>query len=340
MSQQHGVPGSHVAAIPMHEQESILPSGAEDDLDLFRSRLNAAYYPAFVDTVGRKSVLRNGRLNAKALNRMTVGFVRFGHEAIVDPGRIDAYHVNVPLAGSIGSRCGHQAVLARPGLAAVFTPHAPTRLPAVSDDAAQICVKIDASAVIAELEALLARPLSRPLDFDIAFSTVGAGGATWMRALRSLIDTVGATDIPRPVSDYLERAMICQLLLAADHNYREDLDGSSTHALPGAVSRVVALLDESPNMLFTAADLARHAGVGVRRLEQAFREHLGMTPTAFHQQKRYERARADLREPRPDTTVTSVMYRWGFTNHARFAAGYRERFGENPSVTLRNVRGF
>lgn len=101
-----GYRGSGFASMTLGEQDSILPSGTEVDLDLFRDRLNSAYYPAFVDTIGHKAVLKNGRLNAKILNRMTIGFVRFGHEAIVDPGRIDAYHVNVPVVGTISSRWG------------------------------------------------------------------------------------------------------------------------------------------------------------------------------------------------------------------------------------------
>lgn len=324
--------------LPLALQDRILPSGEEDDLDLFRDRLNSAYYPAFVDAPGHGAILRNARLNAKELNRTTIGFVRFGHEAVVDPGTIDGYHVNVPLAGTIGSLCGTKSVVARPGMAAVFTPLGPTRLPRLSEDAAQVCLKISRRAVTSELEALLGRPLSRPLDVDIRMSLETAAGAQWARAFWSLVDSASA-GIPRPVVDYLERALVSQLLFTADHNYADDLAAPANAALPVTLRKVLALIDGAPQTLFTSADLARSAGVGVRRLEQAFREHLGMSPMAYLQRRRYEGAREELTNPAPSETVTTVMYRWGFSNHARFAAGYRRLFGENPSDTLRDLRG-
>ncbi|MFC6258767.1 hypothetical protein ACFP5Z_17115 [Kocuria oceani] len=33
--------------------------------------------------------------------------------------------------------------------------------------------------------------------------------------------------------------------------------------------------------------------------------------------------------------MAEVAGRWGFTHRGRFAAAYRERFGENPAATLR-----
>ena len=326
-------------ALSEAEQDLILPSTEEHDLDLFRDRLNAAYYPAFVDVVGSKPKLDHGRLNAAKLGRVTVGFVRFGHQAVVDPGVIDGFHVNVPVAGAIGSRCGDQSVLARPGTAAVFTPNGPTKLPFWSTDAAQLCLKISREALESELEGLLGRPVPGRLEFGMALDLGTPNGRQWHRALWNLVDSVSMGGLPGAVSDYLERAVICQLLFAADHGLGEDVRGGRSAPLPGAVRRVVELIEGAPEVLLTAADLARHAGVGVRRLEQGFRESLGTTPTAYHQKVRLERARADLLQPAAGETVTSVMYRWGFSNHARFAANYRARFGENPAETLRRSLG-
>jgi AraC-like DNA-binding protein len=45
---------------------------------------------------------------------------------------------------------------------------------------------------------------------------------------------------------------------------------------------------------------------------------------------------------RPDntTSVTAVAARYGFTHFGRFAAAYRRRFGELPSVTFNRARGY
>jgi transcriptional regulator GlxA family with amidase domain len=45
----------------------------------------------------------------------------------------------------------------------------------------------------------------------------------------------------------------------------------------------------------------------------------------------------ELREADPHvTTVSQVAGRWGFLYLGRFAAAYREKFGERPSDTLRS----
>lgn len=82
-------------------------------------------------------------------------------------------------------------------------------------------------------------------------------------------------------------------------------------------------------------EAAAHAGVGVRMLVPAFRDVHGVTPLRFLRDVRLERARRDLLDEDPwRTTVAVVARRWGFAHLGRFAAGYRERFGETPSRTL------
>ena len=84
---------------------------------------------------------------------------------------------------------------------------------------------------------------------------------------------------------------------------------------------------------WTPADLADLAGVSVRRLQQAFREHLGTTPFAHLHDLRLDRIHDDLVHGR-GVTVTEVALSCGITHLGRFAAAYRERFGELPSQTL------
>lgn len=320
------------------EQDRILPSSSEPDLDVFREQLNSAYYPAFVDVGGEKS-LHEARLRARILSRTTVGFVRFGANAIVDPGRLDGYHLNVAVAGTVKSECGDQTVVARPGVAAVFSPRGATRLPEWSSDAAQICVKIDRHALHRELELILGRPIGGDVDFDIAVPTDAGAGSNLWGALRVLLDSVVTDATATRAVGHLERAVIAQLLYSARHEYRQQMDEGDGRLTPLAVRRVKNLIDETPDAFYLASDLAAHAGVGVRRLEQAFREHVGMSPLAYHQRVRLEHAHDDLLTPRAGDTVTMVMSRWGFSNHARFAAAYRAQFGINPAETLRRSTG-
>ncbi|XUM05256.1 helix-turn-helix transcriptional regulator [Streptomyces venezuelae ATCC 10712] len=96
---------------------------------------------------------------------------------------------------------------------------------------------------------------------------------------------------------------------------------------------------ERPEHPFTTTELAALARVSVRRLQESFREYVGMSPMAYVREVRLDRVREELRAAAPDeVSVSEVAWRWGFAHQGRFAARYRERFGESPSRTLRTGR--
>jgi transcriptional regulator GlxA family with amidase domain len=58
---------------------------------------------------------------------------------------------------------------------------------------------------------------------------------------------------------------------------------------------------------------------------------------SYLRQHRLDLVHDELRRVDPATgaKVTDVALRYGFAHTGRFAASYRERFGESPSTTLR-----
>ena len=85
------------------------------------------------------------------------------------------------------------------------------------------------------------------------------------------------------------------------------------------------------------ADLCREAGVTPRTLSRAFRAVHGTTPYRFLTQLRLSEARRALSSDVEGGTITEVAMRFGFHELGRFAAQYRERFGESPSQTKRRA---
>lgn len=75
------------------------------------------------------------------------------------------------------------------------------------------------------------------------------------------------------------------------------------------------------------------AGVSIRRLQQAFREHAGTAPLGYLRDTRLDRIREDL-VACSDANVTEIAGRWGVVHLGRFSAEYRLSFGELPSQTL------
>lgn len=83
------------------------------------------------------------------------------------------------------------------------------------------------------------------------------------------------------------------------------------------------------------AELCAEIGANERTLLMGFNELMGCSPGTFHRAVRYNKARQDLLDPMPGTTITDVATRWGFYHLGRFSTGYRTLFGETPSATLR-----
>lgn len=72
----------------------------------------------------------------------------------------------------------------------------------------------------------------------------------------------------------------------------------------------------------------------MRRLQEGFREHLGMPPRELVRGARLDRVRDELTTDDPAASVTDVALRWRFGHTRRFAADYRRRFGASPSADL------
>ncbi len=83
--------------------------------------------------------------------------------------------------------------------------------------------------------------------------------------------------------------------------------------------------------------MADAAGVSVRRLQEGFREYVGMSPREYLNDVRLARVNRELSDPGAGTSVTDVAMKWGFTHTGRFAATYRRKYGEGPSDTLRHA---
>ncbi len=82
--------------------------------------------------------------------------------------------------------------------------------------------------------------------------------------------------------------------------------------------------------------LCRIVGRSERGLRDAFYRVHGVSPKQWMLAERLAAARRALREAqRPTATVTAVATDYGFFELGRFAASYREAFGEAPSATLR-----
>lgn len=308
--------------------------------DAFRDSLNGVFYPARVEPTGHDGVLQQSLLSATSLTHLTLGFVRFGTETRLDPGALGAYHVNVALSGSVESHCGKQHVIARPGMAAVFTPQEHTFLPRWGEDAGQLCIKINRHSLESELETMIGRPVSSWVRFALGFDLTTPAGRSWLSVVRLLLSELDSENslVRESVThrEQLERLVISSLLRAQPNDFFETLHEEHPPARSRTVKRVVDAIDAAPEQPWALPEMADLAGVGGRRLQQGFREQMGMSPMVYLRVVRLERVHRDL--VGGAGSVTDIALRWGFTHLSRFADAYRERFGQAPSETLRTNR--
>jgi adenylate cyclase len=105
--------------------------------------------------------------------------------------------------------------------------------------------------------------------------------------------------------------------------------------VPRDVKKAVELLKVDPLRERTTDELAKVCGVAERTLQKHFRRFVGRTPSQIRRDLCLDQVRRELLRARPETTITATAARFGFNHLARFAAAYRQRYGETPSATLR-----
>ena len=90
------------------------------------------------------------------------------------------------------------------------------------------------------------------------------------------------------------------------------------------------------------SDLARIAGKPERTLRRAFNQQLGIGPARYIKLRQLNTFRRALRSSLDRKhTITKIMREFGVSEFGRFAAEYRDLFGESPSKTRRRyLQGF
>ncbi|PWT82142.1 MAG: AraC family transcriptional regulator [Acidobacteria bacterium] len=170
-------------------------------------------------------------------------------------------------------------------------------------------------------------------------------------------------------TDYLARAEMLQrlkgIMSAVEHRFDipsaeaadflrrsilEAFVASLTSALPPARGRSYTgarLVSETEDYVDAAggrpvhiSELCNVLKVSRRSLHRAFDDTLGMGPTAYLRRRRLSAIHSVLRRSDPAAiSIGDLAFEYGFPETGRFAAYYREHFGETPSETCRSGKG-
>lgn len=102
------------------------------------------------------------------------------------------------------------------------------------------------------------------------------------------------------------------------------------------VQAAVKLMEETVEAPLPLARLARRAGVSARRLQDLFREIMGVAPHEHYLALRLNAARRKVIETRAG--FADIAAETGFNSASAFSRSYRAGFGESPSDTRRRLR--
>ncbi|MEX5303933.1 helix-turn-helix transcriptional regulator [Kocuria sabuli] len=136
----------------------------------------------------------------------------------------------------------------------------------------------------------------------------------------------------------MTRSLVTALLHTFPNSFLERLRAPAPAPWTGSggVRRAVAFIDAHLSEPIGLAEIAAAARMSPRGLQAAFRREKETTPLGYLRAGRLEAAHADLvaADPATGVSVAVIAARWGFAHPGRFAAAYRDRYGQAPSVTL------
>jgi AraC-like DNA-binding protein len=277
--------------------------------------------------------------NQIRLADVSINVLRYGADVEIDPGeRGDFYLAQMPLAGRAELCSGRDEAQVDTEVLSVLRPRTRSRM-RWSGDCTMLLVQVPRGTL--QRRAAEWGGGCEP-RFALSHPRRDPAVAAWWQAVLDLtanLDRHGREWLRHPAAaaameGYLLSAFSTLLCGPAAPDMRPAAESGDTRCLRRAKEFVHA----NPDRALTLAEIARHACVGPRTLEEAFRRHGEPSPMAYARRFRlqavHEALRAAGRQGR-DTSVTALALAHGFVHMGRFAAQYRARFGCPPSDTLR-----
>jgi AraC-like DNA-binding protein len=278
-------------------------------------------------------------LVALRLGSLTVGRLGYGMDLRLVTDNARQFHINAPLVGRALSAGGRSArVVTAPGEAAFFAPDEPAEISWTSD-CVQMCLMVPRAQLESELEELLGRSVTYPLRFEPVMDLTTPMGRSWWDALQMIgreFDNGPGLAAHPLAGRHLRQLLLDGLLLGQPHNYTETISAPAPVGCRSAIAKAVELVQDRPGEPWSSTTLAREVHVSVRAVQEGFKRDVGRPPMTYLRDVRLRRVHDALQRAVPgSTTVEAVALEWGLVHMGRFAAAYREAFGELPSTTLR-----
>lgn len=270
--------------------------------------------------------------------RLQLMVLRYGVEVEITPRLFDDFSlVQVPLRGATRIHCDGEALDLVPGQSALVSPRHALKI-LWSSECEQLIVRIPNA--LFHQAALDHMPWRQRLDMSkplLSPVTLIDGDAGWQwNALLGALLTATEQQAPGAAAGHpawiahCEQGLAVHLLTQQRHlNAPDDRAGTQRGNPLAAAEKFARDRLAAP---VSMDDLARSAGVSARTLHLHWKRQYGTSPMEWLRNLRLDAAREQL-QSNPFAPITDVALSCGFSHLGRFAAYYRDRFGELPRHT-------
>ncbi len=299
--------------------------------------LNALWAPACVSRMAElPGKTGHFRLNGFADDEFAIGFIStdLALGGIVSTEREPSYFLTFGIFGELPFELGRQQLAVTRSVAAVWNPGERLVLHPERRPTGTLAVRLRRQLVNRELTVLLGNESTTDPRFEVALDLAQPGTSGMRAVLRDVLAQLNSKHhlLAQPAMRRAAvRTLVTGLLLAHQHSHTELLREGTAPLRSRHVARAVEYIEDHLAEQITLGDIAQAAGRSARTVSAAFRSHLGVSPMTHVRNRRLERVRRALLTSQESTSVIALDA--GFTHLGRFAAAYRERFGELPSAT-------
>lgn len=152
----------------------------------------------------------------------------------------------------------------------------------------------------------------------------GAGGIVGMDMMLHLIEQDHGPALSRAVGNQFQ---VDRIRNSAIHQRPGPLERLET--LPDPLQQAITLMMSHIEVPLKMEEVARDAGMNLRRMERMFQSHLKSSPAQFYRGLRLEKARELLLHSNLSTLEIGVLC--GFSSSSHFAMAYSRHYGIRPS---------
>ncbi|TFL14962.1 AraC family transcriptional regulator [Pusillimonas caeni] len=306
---------------------------ASQDVDEVRTRVAELLNDHVLEPRGSTLAARLNGVQADALG---LWMLEYGEAVVVEETRPggDFLLIQLPLSGSVGVECEEGSWTVSPGSGLIMPSNVPHRLNWEAG-ASQIILKVPLARLLLEYGSLTGTRPGEPLRFNRQIELNSSEGEQWSALMRYFCEQVARpSKLGWLKARMAEEALMRHLLCAQSISLHEHYLGGQGREVPKRLQRARAFMEANLQEDISLEDIAGHSGTSARNLSRMCRVQYGASPMQLLRDMRLDRARRELSEAPADASVSDVALRWGCAHLGRFAAAYRQRFGEAPHETL------